>query len=305
VCYLLCGEVALAQQRLAIARDCGRAACDQFPQARWPRHLYAQALIAGGAFHEAEAELESTFEIDPDDRESLALWFTSRRKLEQRPGPRLADVVRTGVDDPAIDAELLANALPDNAPAAWLVARKVAQRSATDDTISPELLALAARVLAPSAPADARALLDRARQRLPKAGPAAAIAVVDATIAWICALAATTADEPLAAKAAAELRHLEILPASARALLDAGAALEKQHPHTAWELAGTALALRDAAEQRDGESFLLAARLLLRLGRLEPAAEHLTAAVSFPDGEAAAEPLARMLLLRDQPDRAA
>jgi hypothetical protein len=305
VCYLLCGEVALAQQRLNIARECGRAACDQFPQARWPRHLYAQALLAGGAFHEAEVELESTFAVDADDRESLALWFTSRRKLEQRPGPHLADVVRTGVDDAAVDAELLANALPDNPTAAWFVARKVARRAATDDAMTPELLALAARALAPVAPAEARALLDRARDRLPRFGPAATIAVVDATLAWIQALATTTADEPLAAQTLAELRHLEILPGNARALLDAGAALEPKHPHTAWELVGTALALRDAAEQRDGPSFLLAARLLLRLGRLEPAAEHLTAALSFPDGEAAAEPLARLLLLRGQPDRAA
>jgi hypothetical protein len=94
------------------------------------------------------------------------------------------------------------------------------------------------------------------------------------------------------ASAAAWLRTASDL-AAARKPMGAGAVLD------------SVLGLEDVEDLRDGKAFLLAGDLALRLGRFASAERHHLAAVSFPDGVRGAETLARLLVARDQFERAA
>ncbi|MCR9247840.1 MAG: hypothetical protein NXI31_22660 [bacterium] len=75
------------------------------------------------------------------------------------------------------------------------------------------------------------------------------------------------------------------------------------HPQTSYELVTGALAAADP-EHRTGQGYALAGDLALRLGYHALAESHWTAALAFPDGRTAAEPLARLCLATDRTERA-
>ncbi|MGE3353839.1 MAG: hypothetical protein AB7O84_19030 [Planctomycetota bacterium] len=303
VCMLLCAEAALRQGRPGIARACARAGSDTYPWSRWPRLLEARAELVAGNTEAALDLLDRAIAADPEDVEAIGLWFQTRVRLEQPTDAHLADVVRTHTDDRAVLTALLRQALAQGSPAAAAFAR----RAQDMPDASPELLALAAQALARADQA-IRALNVLGRSRAAAAeSPSvrASDAQTFAAIAAIAALGEHMDDAALADRAAAELQQCRLGgPEIARALLHAAASLEAgDRPRSGWLLASAALALDDAIEVRDADSFLLAARLLLRLGDLDGARARFTAALSFPGGEAAAEPLARLALLTGDQDR--
>lgn len=297
VCYLLCGEAALAQGHLAIARECGRTASDEFTLARWPRHLQAKALIAGAGWAEAAQVLERWIATEPTDTDAVKLWFEACRKQGLPVDLHLHDVVRLGVQDPAITLALLRRAVQGGLPNAALIAQTVRQRAAKED-LDSELLALAAQALAETDAQATRELLDRALQTpLDKLLPSTATTLADASMQWLQTVAVANADDKLLEIARAELRKPHMNAAAAGSMIRAAYAMRKRsRPLTAYELVTYALSLRGAEEQRTGASFLLAGELALELRRIERARDHLTAAISFEDGSDSAEPLTKLLL---------
>lgn len=301
VVLLTCGEAALQQGHALIARECARAAGDSFPRARWPRLLEARAELQLGDAGAAAAVLQAALENWPDDREALELWFRAAAAAG-RPRERfLPAAVRAGLDTLPVATALLRAGAARRSPFAPAHARAAARREDAD----AELLGLAARVLAAAGDvAAARPLLDRAHELL-DASPQAAPTVAAATIEFLRALAPATADDELCTLASRELQRVPPRdPASAALLLAAAQRLERSgHVRTGHLLAETALALDAAADLRDGRSFGLAGRLALARGDLELAAARWTAAVTFPEGQPAAEPLARLELRRGRPER--
>lgn len=304
VCLLLTGEAALRQNRPDIARACARAGADSFPWSQWPRSLEARAELAAGQTATALAVLGRVVDADPAAGEALALWFDVAARAGEPLRTYLPQVVRTQPSSTAIAAALLHEALDEQSPAATALARAAAAR--TDATA--ELLALAARALAQAGDeAAARNALQRSRQVSAAApSPAASKAQALAAIAYIAAIGVTRTDGDLLGLAGAELQRTELGgPATAQALIAAAHTLAKlDKVRTAHLLVGNALALGDAIECRDADSFRFAGDLAIELQQFDVAAADYTAAISFPGGEQVAEPLARLLLLRGDRERA-
>ncbi len=304
VCLLLCAEAALRHQRPDIARVSARAGSDAFPWSVWPRLIEARAEIEAGNIEAAIAVLTRMLDRQPDNAEALALWFD----ISQRAGLPMLDhlpaVVCSAPDSAAIATALLGQALADHSPATTSLARAAIHRS----DATAELLALAAQAFARAMDVDAAtSALQQARTLAAKTPTAlAAAALTMATIDAITAMAGTMPDDRLIDAAATELQRTSLAgPTTARSLLDAAVKLRQlEHPRTAFLLTSTALALGDAIEWRDADSFTLAGDCALASAQVDAAAANYTAAMSFPDGGAATEPLARIELVRGNRDRA-
>lgn len=299
--YVLCAIEALRhdgafQQR--IAENCARRAVLQWPLAQLPRELELRAALRTAHVDDAvQAAVRALEHIEPDARlVALALEACERAGTDTR------DIVRKALPLPGDSLELSRHLVAitlDDAPAE---AERFVNAALTDDEAGPLSHALAARAYAAAGRLDrARALVDR----LPRTtDPATATQIEAAFCAWLRLAAEQHDDDELLALA--RPRHDRLIAGAPHQsqMLEAAAALASKHPRTALELLQRGLA--DAPpEQRTGARYQLAGELATRLAEYARAAEFWFAALGFEDGQACAEPLARLLLLQQDPDRAA
>ncbi|MBK8098567.1 MAG: hypothetical protein IPK26_15765 [Planctomycetes bacterium] len=301
VCYLLCAEEALARKLAVLARTNAKAAIDKFPWARWPRQLEAQALLLAREEAEAQAALQRLLSTWPTDTEALSIWLQVRQRAGAPIDQHLFAALRSLPFDPTLAEALLRRALDDDRLMALAFGERIEQVAASP----PLLTALAARALAAGKEATrARALLTRAASHgapTPELRQEFALAELE----LLRAEAGTLADGALVAAAHAMLSRQPFVGFAAASELSAVAtALAATRPATAQVLLTAAMTAQDAEQVRTAANWLLAAALARRLGQLRLAEEHLFAALSFQDGDAAVEPLVRLLLLRGQEERA-
>lgn len=308
VCYLLCGEAALRQRYFDIARECAIAAADSYPWSRWPRHLEARVAQAAGS-DTAVSLLENAIRSDAEDRIAIDMWFDAVLAAGERPTRHLGRAIALGPADAARATALLEAAVREDSPFALPLARRAVEHPDADTA----LLALAAEAFAKAGdPSRADELLQRARAVFDESAAPVRVArqrhaLAAAGLARIRALASRLPDDPLLEASEVDLALVGKHGArGATDLLELARELfEQKRPKTAYRLASTALTMRDAGEIRDAASFALAGRLALATGQTGLAEAHLTAALGFPGGERVAAPLARLLLLRGEPERAA
>ena len=304
ICYLLCGEAALKQQRPVLARSCARLAADRFPWSRWPFLLEARAEILANNAEGAIEVLDRLIVSHPECDEAVRLAFEVRTANEMPVRALLPMAVRVMPDSKDVLAALLRCAIEDDSPGLLALAR----RAIAMPDASAKLLALAATAVASKGEAiNALTVFARARAAMPPTLDARTGAdLLSAGLACLTASAAVTEDAmllELARMAVADLHWNG--PEAARAFATAAAALWRtKRPRTASMLLGEALALGDAIEIRDGATHALAGELSLALGRTEAARTHFTAALSFDDGVHAAESLARLEFLHGDTARA-
>ncbi len=305
ICLLLCGEAALAQNQLSIARECSRIAEDEFPLARWPRHLRAKALMQGAGYAEAADFLDRWITKEPTDSEAIRLWFACCQKEGLPIERHLQDVVRVGLKDAAVTTAMLRRAILSRSTAANQLAKNTWQNS-DKASLDPEHLALAAQVWTASDPAIAKQLIDCAAKALPSNNSLTArSAIVSASLQWLLAVAAKSSDKELTALVSDLQKQPQFDPKAFRAMLTAAEKLAAMaRPEAAYALTTAAILMPGAQAQRDGAAHLLAGQLALKIGDLARAREFLTAAVSFDEGSDAAEPLARLLLAVEAPELA-
>lgn len=298
--YVLCAEQALKVGRpelAPIALECARAAVNEWPRALQPRRLELRSALL---FPDPEEAARTADRCPPGlltDPELLALQL----KALQRAGRPVRQTLRRAIalpgDDPIVQVELLANALED------------APRHAID-YLSPELL---------EAPTDTRQRTLVARALAGTGRVEEAFRMLDNTAAptddeqrtwlqrayvdWLSAQARTGDDDALLLQSQT-LRDRLLLGDGPRELqLRAAEQLADSHPRTAYDLLQEALP-RALPEERNGARFALAGSLAVQLFAYTQAEAHWLAALGFADGQAVAERLARLLLLRDEPERA-
>lgn len=301
VCFLLCAEEALARNLPVVARANAKAAIDRFPWARWPRQLEANALLQAREETEAQAALQRLLTTWPTDAEALSTWLQTRQRTGTPIDAHLFAAMRALPPDPTLAEALLRRALHDDRMLARAFGERVEQLAASP----PMLTALAARALAAGGEARrARTLLARATQGT-QTTPELRTEIALAELELLRSQVATLADGELADAAHAMLQRLPFVGFAAAAELAAVATeVAPTRPAAARVLLTAALTAQDAEQIRTAANWLLAASLARRLGQLRQAEEHLLAALSFPDGDAAVEPLVRLLLWRGQEERA-
>lgn len=304
VCYLLCGEAALEQQRPYIARTCARLAADRYPWSTWPFLLEARAEVLQGDLDAATVVLDRLLTAHPDCGEAVELAFETRTRAGLPVRDLLAAAVRALPDSPLVLSAMLRAAIEDDSPGSLPLAR----RAVSLPDAKKDLLALAAHAIARSGdPLHAFTVLQRAHAEPSRPTPRTAKDVLAATVACLEAAAPGTPDRDLLPAAKAALSGLTWTgPEAGRAFVEAARKLARadRHETAAWMLA-QATALGDAIEVRDGSVHALAGELALELGRPESARSHWTAAVAFEDGREVAERLARLAFLAGEPGRAA
>ncbi|HLQ39127.1 MAG TPA: hypothetical protein VK348_15060, partial [Planctomycetota bacterium] len=305
ICYLLCGEAALHEHELPVAHGCGLKAIDKFTWSAWPRRLVGKAL-ADDPTH-AVAVLQELHALHPDDQEGVLLLLEARARAGQSIDDLVFDALRVGAPGPLLATALLRAALRSGDIPSL---QAIAHSQAAGPQPSVEQQALLAQAAATSGDfaaattalhAAASALTDDA-DRARRSDLATAVAAV------LAAQLPRAADQELAQQTRWWQGQLcgSLLPAVAQTFLDSATrAAAAGKPQTAYALLTTALGLDGAAAARNGAVFTQAGRLALRLHCWQDAEHHFTAAVSFADGAAAAEPLARLHLLQRHDERAA
>ena len=300
VAFLLCAETALEQpgwRPARIALNSARAAIGAFPRANLPRQLELRALLAMRRFDEASSTAELTVRAVVPEEETLRLAIEAKRSADAslRSLVRIA-LPRVGRSD-ALQVELLRIALEDAKATAFQLVTPA--MTAADTTPAVRLLAVRALVAARR--------LEEAREQLQATGPLQApelrLALLEAFTEWLVASSEQLDDQALAAAAAQLRQRLELTEGPQAPLLAAIPALAVTHPRTASELLERALPAA-APDERSGALFALAGELALDAGDPRRAESYWLAAVAFADGAAAAEPLARLLLLDGQARRA-
>ena len=300
IAFLLCAETALQQpgwQAARIALNSARAAIGAFPRANLPRQLELRALLAMRRYAEAASTAEMTVRAVVADEETLRLAIEAKRAAAAslRSLVRIA-LPRVGRSD-ALQTEMLRIALED-APqtAAQLVTPTM---TAAGSAAGTRLLAVQAMIAAGQ--------LDEARAQLqatgPQQDPELQTALLEAFTAWLVRSSEGLDDAALFAAAIALRDQLDLTEGSQAPLLAALPQLAETHPDTALELLERALPAA-APEERTGALFSLAGELALDAGDLTRAQARWLAAIAFSDGAAAAEPLARLLLLAGEEARA-
>ncbi|MEQ1633901.1 MAG: hypothetical protein ABL997_16080, partial [Planctomycetota bacterium] len=304
VCYLLCGEAALKQQRPRLALSCARLAADRFPWSEWPFLLEAKAAVLAGDPDGAAEVLDRLIAAHPDCDEAVKLAFEVRYGNDMPVRPLLHRVVRVMPDSKYVLTALLQCAIEDDSPGLLPLARRAI---ALPDS-PPDLLALAATAVALKGDAEsAWSVLYRARttaSAVPDAKTSASL--MRAGLACLTSSAAMATDEALLELARSAVTGLHWTgPDAARSFVNAAAELARSdRPRTANLLLCEAMALGDAIEVRDGTTHALAGDIALSLHRGDAARHHYTAAISFDDGTRRAEGLARLLLLHGDSARA-
>ncbi len=299
--YLLCGEAALAEKTWWIARACARAAIDALPQARPPRLLDLRVLLAERQYDDAARQGRRLLELLPPDAQTVALVLEACRAADLPRRDVLAAAMTTPDQGPVLQAELLRHALADR-PAAAAAFVTAAARS---PEAPAELRMLAANALAVAGDqAGAAGLLAGLAAGAPALSRADHAALCATVAAWVVLAAPKLDDTWFAVELEQLLARIGSCAASgAKAMLSAAAELADSRPKTAAVLCTHALAAADA-EDRGGETWMLAGRLFARVHDWRRAEDAWTAALAFADGAAAAEPLARLCMAQGRSERA-
>jgi hypothetical protein len=300
IAYLLCGEAALAKDLPVIARDCARAAADAYPGARQPRRLEIEAELAAGQTEAAARLAHRLLDLLPPDAATLDLALRTHRAARLPTRPLLATAMRIALPNPSLHAELLRTAA-DAEPA---VAEALARKALRDPAATVEVKVLAAATLARLGHTDEAMVL------LAQVATTTTPGVIDdadlgsAVCAWLQARAGVEPDPALAPAATRAIeRFLIARPAATAPLLATAQALAATHPATAYAVCAHALAVA-APAGRTGAGYELAGRLAATLGQHQLAEQHWLAALAFPDGRSAVEPLARACFAADRSERA-
>ena len=315
--YLLCAEAALhaatapgatpALQKgaAAVAMSCAQKAVELFPLARRPRLLLARTALQLERPDLATAELDQLAARSDVDAEVQRLRVEARAAAGLDTLAVLGEAMRHGADGPVVRTELLRAALFAADPANLERLCRGSGEAATNPRLLVALAAAEARLGHGAAAARA---LAQARSSWPTDA--------EPTLAreWSAAAAAVLAAELPASDDEATREHLlsQWLPdalgggetVAALWLRTARDQDAKGQLLPAWLLASSALEQPGAEAVRNGDNYLFAAGLALRLHRLPQALRYFTAALSFVDGSAAAAPLARLWLLQDRDDKA-
>lgn len=298
--YLLCAEAALAANLHAHAERCVRAAIAAFPRTRLPRLLAIRCLLAAGDADEAARDAARLLHDLPPEPATVALALTAFAAAGRSPRELLLRAMTTA-GSPLLQAALLDQALVD-APD---LAHRYVDATVFAADAPPDLRLLGATALATAGePLRAFPLLAQGLALVPKPDAVPVGRRSRALTAW--ALAAATAgasDAELATIAATVLAAAAVDPAPGiRPLADAAGELAATHPRTAALLLDEFLA-RAPATLRQGRDLVRAGAVAARLGAVRLAEERWTAALAFPDGRDAVEPLARLALLTGRTER--
>jgi predicted Zn-dependent protease len=298
--FVLCAQTAVAQGVAPVALEAARRAAERFPERALPRRLEARALLVAGRPADAVTRLRSLLAADPNDAATAAVLLQALRAAGQATAPALPQLLTVLPPGPVVTVELLRAALTDEAAhAVALVPQPLPPLDA-----APELHLLAAHATALAGDtARAHQLLAGLAQRLPSLPGALRTDYAAALAAALC-VGAAEPDTGLVRRARAGLLPAQPLPEpAAEHLFRAAARLAAERPETAYALAAAGLACA-APEARTGARHALAGRLALRLGELQLAREHCTAAVAFADGREAASALIVLELALGRPERA-
>ncbi|MEY4674680.1 MAG: hypothetical protein RL148_2464, partial [Planctomycetota bacterium] len=303
VALVNCAEAALANRVFNVARACARRAIDKFPWSRWPRLLEGKAALLSGDITGAVALLEKANVLHPEDGEIAALLLEARQVSGGEVSDLLALALRRSTSTPGMWQSLLRSAIEgeDRVAVAALL------RSPANTEPSAVVHALLARghsLVGEHEAAEANLAQGRAmagEDRLALTELAGAVAEM------LRGRSRVSPDSDLETFA---LQQQSLLLAGDRTsatdwLRTARALQVADKPMGAAAVLDSVLGLEDVEDVRDGKAFLMAGDLALELGRLPVAERHYLAAVSFPDGTKGAETLARLLVARDQYERAA
>lgn len=306
VCLLLTAEAALSARIATVARECARKAQEKFAWSIWPRLLEARALLLANQPAEAATLLERALQVHPGNAQALSLLLQARERAGQPFRGLLFDIVRTCPPDTYIAEGMLRSALATSDETALRAlgagAARIADPSAT-------LLALQSRALARTG--DATGARDALQRAFATAGASASTRtrtdLLEAGLELLVLQAASTPDDELLQEAQTTLRRCRATgPTTHAALLRAAAMVAaRQRPRTGLACALAAIDLLDGEQLRNGAAFQLAGELAQDTGQLQLAEDLWTAAVSFADGVAAAEPLARLTMLAGRTGKAA
>jgi hypothetical protein len=284
-----------AWPRIALA--CAREASQRFPWARWPRYLQAEADLQLGEFERAARMMEKMRESYPDDLTALHYLREARYRAGLSNDRLLFDVALSG----EVTSEL----------AMTLVRRALARHDYAAAT------RFAAKAL-PTNPSDAEIPMLVATTLAAAGETAAARAVLRPWVAFLSTLPRRVAGRMveqylgLAAKEN-DTAEVQTFGAAAAALLadDADALFRIAHvladageTGRAYEVVRMVFDDPVHAPRRTGEHYLLAGRLALELGLYRVAEDHLTAAMTFEDGDEATVLLAVMLVRDERVDEA-
>ena len=305
VCYLLCGEAALAAGVPEVALACGRAAVDAMPWSQSGRLLEARAELLAARPQAAALVMQKLVDVKSPDREALAVALEAHRAAEWPATDLLWIALRSTPPSFELSTDLLRLLQQDDPRAPLPLAHALLRRS---DLPVPLTALLAATFARAGDRQIAQRLLDRLRPGDPELQPVLDEVRQDLATAvgdlLRLAAAAGADDSTLSEQAAHWTVDYELdTAAAAPAMLALGDDLATTHPGTAYTLITSALAAA-APEHRCGAKYAQAGNLALRLGRLALAETHWTAALAFPDGRAAAEPLARLCFATNRAERA-
>ena len=295
--YLSLARLALDGAQLNVANAASREAVQAFSWARWPRYLLAEAQLRTGQADVVEQGMDVLLTNHPNDPEALRFKRAARRALGKANNSLLYDVALLGNPDSELALVMTRNSVQRQN---WRTARHLAEHAIEVFGTNSEIPLLAAtaleglgnhfsarRALAPwlgridELPAELARRFVRKQLQLTLDDKRFDPAKFDPEAAYL--------DE-------ARLRHRN-LPNALYGM--AGSLVE----HGLWEHAHGLL--RPIFEEpknrgkRTGAHYLLAGRVALRMGMNELAADHLTAAMSFDDGNIASKWLALLLLDKD------
>ena len=298
--YLLCAEAALAAAAWPVAIGSAGAAIAAFPRERQPRLLEVRAMLGAGRTEESVRTIDRMVMNTPDDPETLQLARTIYRAAQRSPRPLLGRLLACTPPEFSLQQDVL-ESLRDHAPRR--ASQFVSPAVAAGDVPLRALAALTLARAGQTAPAEQ--LLDGALAAAKAPTPACRDDLVAGIVATaIAATADGRADAELAPLLARRLTAIEDAGAdNGRALLAAARRLAATHPRSAAELFEAGAPLLAPAD-RTGADFVLAGHLDAARGRWRTAEEQWTAALGFDDGDAAAEPLAHLLLAQGRTERA-
>lgn len=293
VLYLTTAQLALERNEPRIALETARRGSQLFVWARWPRYVMARAAMRLGAYDQAVAAMQTLRDYHPEDLEGLRLLREARRRAGLSNDHLLFDVALSGEPDSDLARTLLRGALRRNEIDAAL---RLSVLAPTHFGRDPEVMLLVARTTWLAGRFDAaRAVLSSMFEAFYRENPRAAARAAAESLR----LEAELGNEGVARFLARLVAVL--MKDQGPELLQLAREMDRLHRYEpAYLLLQPVLADERHAALRNGAVYLLAGRMALHVGRPEEARAHLTAALTFEDGQPAARLLALVLLARGE-----
>ncbi len=291
-------ERALEQGHAEIALACAQRAGIAFNWARWPRNLAARAAMALGRPAVAEQAAEELLAHHPDDPDGLLQLREARARQGEPIADLTFDLLVAAPPDPGVAASLLRDALKrGDLQTAQHVALTIQRRWASDPAA---MLSVAEVQAALGDEAEARRTLQKTADATADSDPEI---YAEATRRYFL-LTAKASDDPALVERLFQ-RAVSLSQDDATRLLALGDDLRQADlDELAFRVYSKLLTDDRYRTARNGENFLVAGQLALKLGRVERAEQYLLAAQTFPEGRAASRPLALLLIARGRPTEA-